>query len=409
MAFVLPLALSYRANLTLRKTALNLYSLTLATIASLTVAAPALANSQSPLTPSSDPNSGPNSGLSIDASTDSNLPLDIPNPASQANSPTTLSTDKNASVDNSSPADWGWVDEERRGVQSHLGRWANTMNGWFGEPDPREPATANLRVIMDTRWEDDPVEGTHVTVEPRIRGRLRLPVLEKRLSLIIGDEALDNENVLTQDATGKGYQAQTIEQDKVVDAQKVRDNNASIALRWSRFSDTVERELGIQTDVDLGVRSGDDVFVKVSMDKDWYKDNNLAISSDNFYRYGSDSEHYAQSALNLQYDLTRHRAINNRTTLRYRHEDDDERTDWSNDLRQIHDFGRERQLSYGLSFSGDFASDKHLLNSYGPTISYRQPIWREWLYVQSELNYYNDKDEDKAHYPSALLRFEALF
>ncbi|MDO5769859.1 MAG: hypothetical protein Q4P13_10165, partial [Psychrobacter sp.] len=304
---------------------------------------------------------------------------------------------------------WGWVDEERQGVKDRLDKWANQMNDWFGEPDPRKPASATLRVIMDTRWEDDPVEGNHVTVEPRIRGRLKLPVLEQRLSLIIGDEKLDNESVLTQDATGKAYQAQAIEQDKIVDAQKVRDNNASIALRWSRFSDTVERELGIQTDVDLGVRSGNDVFVKVSVDKDWLKEDKLTVSSDNFYRYGSDSEHYAQSALNLQYDLTRHRAINNRTTLRYRHEDEDERTNWSNDLRQIHDFGGERQLSYGVSLSGDFASDKHLLNSYGPTISYRQPIWREWLYVQSELNYYNDKDDDKGHYPSALLRFEALF
>ena len=369
---------------------MNLYSITLAAMASLTMTAPAIANSHTPVTPSNDRNSGP----SIDASTDSNQPLDIPNPASQAHSPT---------------ADWSWVDEERQGVKDRLDKWANQMNDWFGEPDPRKPASATLRVIMDTRWEDDPVEGNHVTVEPRIRGRLKLPVLEQRLSLIIGDEKLDNESVLTQDATGKGYQAQAIEQDKVVDAQKVRDNNASIALRWSRFSDTVERELGIQTDVDLGVRSGNDVFVKVSVDKDWLKEDKLTVSSDNFYRYGSDSEHYAQSALNLQYDLTRHRAINNRTTLRYRHEDEDERTNWSNDMRQIHDFGGERQLSYGVSLSGDFASDKHLLNSYGPTISYRQPIWREWLYVQSELNYYNDKDDDKGHYPSALLRFEALF
>lgn len=335
----------------------------------------------------------------------SSMPVSETTPASDVASNAQSANNTHSTAHNN----WGWIDEERRGVQNNLHRWANAINGWFGEPDPQQPATANLRVIMDTRWEDDPKAGNHVTVEPRVRGRLRLPVLERRLSLIIGDEALDNENVLTQDATGKGYQAQTIEQDKVIDAKQARDNNASIALRWSRFSEEVERELGIQTDVDLGVRSGNDVFVKVSLDKDWYKDEHLAISSDNFYRYGSDSEHYAQSALNLHYELTNHRALNNRSTLRYRHQDDDERTYWSNEMRQIHDFGGERQLSYGLSLSGDFGADKHLLNSYGPTISYRQPIWREWLYVQTELNYYNDKEEDKGHYPSALLRFEALF
>lgn len=407
---------------------LNRFHLTYITMASLTIVTPAVANNAPTSTQSNSDYVAPVVTAVTDDKADSHMAELIINRSpqivestSQSSSATTpvassplsmdqLSKQTNAFLNpNDATATWNWIDEERHGVQSHLHRWANAMNGWFGEPDPRQPATANLRVIMDTRWEDDPNAGSHVTVEPRIRGRLRLPVLERRLSLIIGDEALDNENVLTQDATGKSYQAQTIEQDKVVDAKKARDNNASIALRWSRFSEDVERELGIQTDVDLGVRSGNDVFVKVSVDKDWYKDDNLAISSDNFYRYGSDSEHYAQSALNLHYELTNHRALNNRSTLRYRHEDDDERTYWINDLRQIHDFGRERQLSYGLSLSGDFDDDKHLLNSYGPTISYRQPIWREWLYVQTELNYYNDKDEDKGHYPSALLRLEALF
>ena len=75
----------------------------------------------------------------------------------------------------------------------------------------------------------------------------------------------------------------------------------------------------------------------------------------------------------------------------------------------MHYLGNEKQLAYGLSASGYFESDKSTLNSYGPAISYRQPIWREWLYMQTELNYYNDKTEDKDHYPSALLRMEALF
>ena len=407
---------------------MNRYHLTYITMASLTIVTPAVANNASTSTQSNSDYVAPVVTAVTDDKADSHMDESAVTRSSQTVESTPQSSSSAATVASSSfsmdqlsqqtnaflnpndtTANWGWVDEERHGVQSHLHRWANTMNGWFGEPDPRQPATANLRVIMDTRWEDDPNAGSHVTVEPRIRGRLRLPVLERRLSLIIGDEALDNENVLTQDATGKSYQAQTIEQDKVVDAKKARDNNASIALRWSRFSEDIERELGINTDIDLGVRSGNDVFIKVSVDKDWYKSDKWLVNSDNFYRYGSDSEHYIQGALNLQYGGAQDKYINNRSTIRYRHEDDDERTDWSNDLRQVYNFTNNKQLSYGLSASGNFDDDKHLLNSYGPAISYRQPIWREWLYVQTELNYYNDKDENKSHYPSALLRLEALF
>ena len=301
-----------------------------------------------------------------------------------------------------------WTDNRREDVREKLHEWAHKMDGWFGEPDPKEPAKASLRVVLDTRWADDPKTGSDVTVEPRIRGRLQLPVLERRLSLIIGDEDLDDDTFLKQGTTGDTYQA-TNSKDQLIDSRKTREDNASIALRWSRFNDDIEEQLGVKTDVDVGIRSIDDPYLKVSIDKDWYEGKKLAVSTDSFYRYGLDSEHYAKGALDLQYGTNTDRFINNRTTVRYRNEGDEERKDWSNDLRQVYYWGNEKQLSYGVSVSGYFESDKSGFNSYGPAISYRQPIWREWLYIQTELNYYNDKVEDKDHYPSALLRMEALF
>ena len=303
----------------------------------------------------------------------------------------------------------GWTDERREDVQDQLHEWAHKMDGWFGEPDPKKPAKASLRVVLDTRWANDPKTGSDVTVEPRIRGRLRLPVLERQLSLIIGDEELDEDTFLKQSTTGNTYQATSNNQDRLINTKKTREDNASIALRWTRFNDELEDQLGVNTDVDIGIRSLDDPYLKVSIDKDWYKSKKLEVTSDSFYRYGLDSEHYVKGGLNLQYGADTNRFINNNTTIRYRNQDEEERKDWDNDLRQVHYLGNEKQLAYGLSASGYFESDKSTLNSYGPAISYRQPIWREWLYMQTELNYYNDKTEDKDHYPSALLRMEALF
>lgn len=306
----------------------------------------------------------------------------------------------------SSRAEWGWADEKRQDAKEQLNEWAHHMDDWFGEPDPKEPATASLRLVLDTRWANDPKAGSDVSVEPRIRGRLRLPVLEKRLSLIIGDEDLEEDTFLKQSATGKTYQSN---QDRLINSRKTREDNTSIALRWSRFNDEIEEQLGVKTDVDLGVRSIDDIYVKVSVDKNLYESDKLTISNDNFYRYGLDSEHYVRGGLTLKYGSDDNRFINNHTTIRYRNRDETESTDWANDLRRVHYLGDEKQLAYGISTSGYFDEDKSTFNSYGPAISYRQPIWREWLYVQTELNYYNDKTEDKDHYPSALLRMEAMF
>ncbi len=304
--------------------------------------------------------------------------------------------------------EWGWTDETRKEVKEQLNVWANNMNDWFGEPDPKKPATASLRVVLDSRWANDPIEGSDVTLEPRIRGRLRLPVLEERLSLIIGDGDLDEDTFLKQGTAGQTSPA-IGNQDRLIDSRRVRDDNASIALRWSRFDDQIEDKLGVKTDIDFGVRSVDDLYIKISVDKDWYEGERLKISNDNFYRYGLDSEHYVRGGLNLQFGSRTDQFIDNRTTIRYRNQGDEESADWSNDLRQVHYFGNNKQLAYGASISGYFADDKETLNSYGPAISYRQPIWREWFFVQTELNYYNDKTENKNHYPSALLRLEALF
>ena len=296
-----------------------------------------------------------------------------------------------------------WADGQREEVKGKLGDWAHAMDDWFGESDPTKPASASLRIVLDTRWADDPIEGSQVSVTPRIRGRLKLPVLEKRLSLIIGDEDLDEERILTQGSKGSNSNNNQSYQEKTYDRKQTRDDNASIALRWSK----IEEALGF--DADIGIRSGDDVYLKLSADRDLYEQDQWKVSTHNYYRYGSDSEHTLKGELNFQYALDHNSFVNNNVNVRYRHEGDKEETDWSNELRQIHFFEKEKQLSYGVSAFGYFENSEPSLNSYGPTITYRQPFWRDWLYLQTELNYFNDKDKDKDHFLSGLLRLEALF
>jgi len=53
--------------------------------------------------------------------------------------------------------------------------------------------------------------------------------------------------------------------------------------------------------------------------------------------------------------------------------------------------------------------DELRLNSWGPFVSWRQPLWREWFYVQGDLNYFNDHREDRDHFVSTFVRLETLF
>ena len=74
-----------------------------------------------------------------------------------------------------------------------------------------------------------------------------------------------------------------------------------------------------------------------------------------------------------------------------------------------HQFFQGNRFNYGL-YTGGYLDDSDLrLNSWGPFVSWRQPLWREWFYVQTDINYFNDQRADHSHYLSALLRLEALF
>ncbi|EIG29945.1 hypothetical protein HMPREF1051_0323 [Neisseria sicca VK64] len=55
---------------------------------------------------------------------------------------------------------------------------------------------------------------------------------------------------------------------------------------------------------------------------------------------------------------------------------------------------------------GDFGE---FCKGLGPFTTYRQPIWRNWLFTQTEVNYYNNRKENQKHRVGALLRIEALF
>ena len=290
-----------------------------------------------------------------------------------------------------------WVDRQQKEVRNWADRTAAKMDNWFGETDPEKPASATLRVIVDNSWnKHDGYE-----IKPRIRGKVKLPTLERKLSLVFGDDSLDNELTNNVAITNENPNNRN---DKTLDQKRTRESNSSFAVRWSDFS----KRLPFETDADLGLRSGDDVYLRLKASKDWQLENDFSFHAEQIYRYGLDSKNYFRTNMELIHARPNQAFLSNQLNLTHADDQDDDLT-WDNNLFRQHQFFHENTFSYGL-YTGGFLNNKDLrLNSWGPFVSWRQPVWREWLYVQGDLNYINNHRDDRSHFISSALRLEALF
>ncbi len=290
-----------------------------------------------------------------------------------------------------------WVDQKQQQMRQWADKTSNKIDNWFGEADPNQPGSATLRVIIDNRW----TKHDDYEIKPRIRGKIKLPTLERQLSLVFGDDSLDNElsnNVaITNENPGPGT-------DKIINEKRSREENSSFALRWSEISS----RLPFATDLDLGLRSGDDLYIRLKASREWPLRNDFTFYAEQIYRYGLDSENYARTNLELTHAHPDKPLLSNQFALIYADEQEDDLT-WDNRTFRQHQFFAGNTFNYGL-YTGGFYNDSDLrLNSWGPFVSWRQPLWREWFFVQGDLNYFNDHREDRSHYARALLRLEALF
>ncbi|MCU4392683.1 hypothetical protein KTH49_00165 [Acinetobacter parvus] len=290
-----------------------------------------------------------------------------------------------------------WIDRKQRTIREWTDRTSVKIDDWFGEIDPEKPASATIRFMLDNYWN----EYDNYEVKPRIRGKIKLPTLEKRLSLVFGDDTLDDEfdnnianinNQPNQDTS------------KRLDSKQARDNNGSIALRFSNFS----KRLPFDTDADIGIRSGDDVYLRLRAKKYWDLDHDFNFNAEQIYRYGSKSENYLRTNLELIHARPNQPFLSNQLSLTYADTQDDDLR-WDNRTFRQHQFFAHNSFKYGIYTGGYYDNNDLRLNSWGPFVSWRQPLWREWFYVQGDLNYFNDHREDRSHYMSTFVRFESLF
>ncbi|PJG82030.1 hypothetical protein [Caviibacterium pharyngocola] len=292
-----------------------------------------------------------------------------------------------------------WVDSQHHSIRTTLHDWANSLDGWIGDTDPNRPASAGLRIMLDSEWN----RYDRFSIKPRIRGKIKLPALKNKVSLVFGDDELDNES-RDKNRIGSTY-AVPLEKNKRYDRKQAREDNASLALRWSETT----KRLGIKTDIDVGVRAVNDIYLRFRAAKEWQLTENIRTRLEQIYRYGAKSKHYLRTNFENNYAQNDQTFIANHLHLQYTNDFDEERTSWGNSFYRQHDFAEYKRLNYGIYIGGNVKNKRFDLNQYGPFITWRQPILRRWLFIQPELHYYNDKAQDRIHHLGAFLRLEAIF
>ena len=290
-----------------------------------------------------------------------------------------------------------WLDIQQKKLTDWADKTAIKIDDWFGQPNPEQPAKATLRIILDTKWN----KYDELDFNPRIKGKIKLPTLEKKLSLVFGDDSLDNE---LSNSVAISDEITNTDSDKTLDQKRIRDENSSVALRWSDFS----KKLPFETDVDLGIRSGDDIFLRLEVSRLWQLEHDFSFYAEQIYRYGSQSENYLRTNFDLRHTRPNQAILANQLSLIYADDLEDDLT-WDNYLFRQHQFFHNNRFSYGI-YTGGYVEDKHPeLNRWGPYISWRQPFLREWFFIQTDINYLNDERLKRSHYAGALLRLEAFF
>lgn len=170
---------------------------------------------------------------------------------------------------------------------------------------------------------------------------------------------------------------------------------------------TLSQLLPFKNDMRLGSDSNQDIYVQLNASQNWTIDHNLKLDTSQTYRYGVDHRNYFNTHLKLSHTQSPIASAYSQFNLTYINHDE-ENFVWEDRTYQKYQFLKNHALILGLYSSG-YYDGAVTLNSWGPYISWKRPIWRTWLFIQSDLSYYNDYREEQNHYPSALIRLEALF
>ena len=171
----------------------------------------------------------------------------------------------------------------------------------------------------------------------------------------------------------------------------------------------LSKMLPFNNDMNLGSNSDSDVYVELNAEKQWELTPKFSFHATQIFRYGSESRNYSETNFNFTQKESKTAFASTQFSVIKTYE---ETYIWDNHLFRQQQLSNDRRLTYGIYSNGIYDKTKRDLEvqSWGPYLSWRRPLWRNWVYIENEVSYYKDLTSDEGrHIFTTSLQFEANF
>lgn len=281
-------------------------------------------------------------------------------------------------------ADQSWLDSTHRYVYGSTDNLASWIDNFFGDPQfETESAYSSLRLRFDNEWQ----EGEGDSHDVRLRGKVHLPRINKRLSLVFTDLEGDEEV-----------------NDDLVPLEKNDDDKTNVGLQYK-----AREEKRSRLDFGIGLRS------------------KLKFKANARYRYqkpmGEKYLHRFTETLyfidgdgfgsRTRYDLDRRVDENRllRWSNNFKFAEDTNGVAWSTRYLLAQRIDDKSAITYSTWISGE-TRPSNLAKSFGLGVRYRRSFLRPWLFYELEPGYAwirTDKESDREGTTLFKARIEVLF
>ena len=248
-------------------------------------------------------------------------------------------------------SDLTWVDTSYEYVTTRADTLAQQFDSFFGEADAeRESADSVLRLLSEYDWNEQEQSDARI----RLRGKVDLPQLNRRLSLVFGEENDYRSDVLPSTGEQDGDVGL---QYRVLDHARSRldlsfGTNASLDFHTSlryRYLRPINDRLRFRFTERLYLKEGDGTGSIARGDIDYN------FSTDRILRFTSDVE-YGQET---------------------------DGAEWGSRLSYLLKTSPRAALSYFVAVSGQ-TEPRQLTDAYAIGVRYRRNVLRPWIFVEVE-------------------------
>lgn len=276
-----------------------------------------------------------------------------------------------------------WIDNTHQYVSNSADELAVWIDHFFGSPrDDIESANSSLRLTLDNDWE----EHQSIDTDVRLRGKVHLPRIDERLSLLFTDEDGDTDDAVKKrdELAGRQESTKVSLQYKAKEAQRYR----------------IDYRLGLRSSLKAraSVRYRYQLPVGESL-------NHRFVET----LYFIDGEGFgSRSRYELDYLVNKNQLLRWSNTARFAEKTDG--VEWHSQLLLGERHDDKAALSWFTWVNGE-TRPKEWTKSYGLGIRYRRNFYRDWLFYELEPAYAwkrEEYDDNRHGVMQFSVRLEAL-